>query len=229
MPEWLSNSFSSGTSHSLRDILVRSLIAALCGILVAMIYRLSHGRRKKNPHPLQATLLILTVLIALVSMVIGESVARAFSLVGALSIVRFRTVVDDTRDTAFVIFAVVVGMASGIGQVLIPVVGIPLVGIVAITLSKGDGQAAAVRKANGKAKTPHKLALRLDVNYDEALLGECLERHFATHEVVSVQTVSQGSAVELAYRGKMHDSNAMAEFVGELNRVAGMQSVQLRG
>ena len=49
----------------------------------------------------------------MVSMVIGNEIARAFSLVGALSIVRFRTVVEDTRDTAFVIFAVVVGMALG--------------------------------------------------------------------------------------------------------------------
>ena len=58
-----------------------------------------------------ATLVLLSVLIAVVTVVIGDSTARAFSLVGALSIVRFRTVVEDTRDTAFVIFAVVEGMA----------------------------------------------------------------------------------------------------------------------
>ena len=51
--------------------------------------------------------MLLTILIAMVTMVIGNNMARAFGLVGALSIVRFRTVVEDTRDTAFVIFAVV--------------------------------------------------------------------------------------------------------------------------
>src|SRR3712207_7408096 len=56
---------------------------------------------------------LLAVLVALVTLVIGDSTARAFGLVGALSIVRFRTVVEDTRDTAFVIFAVALGMAAG--------------------------------------------------------------------------------------------------------------------
>ena len=57
--------------------------------------------------------MLLSILIAMVTQVIGDNIARAFSLVGALSIVRFRTVVRDTQDTAFVIFAVAVGMAMG--------------------------------------------------------------------------------------------------------------------
>ena len=72
-----------------------------------------------------ATLVLLTVLIAMVTMVIGDSIARAFSLVGALAIVRFRTVVEDTRDTAFVIFAVAVGMAAGAGFLKAALVGLP--------------------------------------------------------------------------------------------------------
>ena len=56
----------------------------------------------------------------MVTQVIGDNVARAFSLVGALSIVRFRTVVRDTQDTAFVIFAVVVGMAVGARDLVWP-------------------------------------------------------------------------------------------------------------
>ena len=51
--------------------------------------------------------MLLSILIAMVTQVIGDNIARAFSLVGALSIVRFRTVVRDTQDTAYVIFAVV--------------------------------------------------------------------------------------------------------------------------
>jgi len=71
------------------------------------------------------------VLIAMVTQVIGDNVARAFSLVGALSIVRFRTVVQDTKDTAFVIFAVIVGMAVGAGQYTVAVCGLAAVGAAA--------------------------------------------------------------------------------------------------
>src|SRR2546430_16835316 len=61
--------------------------------------------------------------------VIGDNVARAFSLVGALSIVRFRTVVRDTQDTAFVIFAVIVGMAVGADHVWVGIVGLAVVSV----------------------------------------------------------------------------------------------------
>jgi len=63
-----------------------------------------------------------------VTQVIGDNVARAFSLVGALSIVRFRTVVRDTQDTAYVIFAVVVGMAVGANDLWVSLIGIGVVG-----------------------------------------------------------------------------------------------------
>ena len=80
-------------------------------------------------------MVLLAILLGMVSMVIGSNIARAFALVGALSIVRFRTVVEDTRDTAFVIFAVVVGMAAGAGAYLVAAVGIPIVGLVAWMLA----------------------------------------------------------------------------------------------
>ena len=73
------------------------------------------------------------------------SVARAFSLVGALSIVRFRTVVRDMQDTAYVIFAVVVGMAAGTGNFVAALIGIGMVGVAAFIASKGP-----YRLSNGR-------------------------------------------------------------------------------
>jgi Domain of unknown function (DUF4956) len=77
------------------------------------------------------TLVLLTVLIAVVTQVVGDNVARAFSLVGALSIVRFRTVVRDTQDTAHVVFAVAVGMTTGASTVWVAIAGISVVAAVA--------------------------------------------------------------------------------------------------
>ncbi len=228
MPDWLTSSFSSGKIYSLRDIIVHTLVAVACGMFVALIYRLSHGRHKKDPFQLQATLMIMTILIALVSMVIGDSVALAFSLVGALSIVRFRTVVDDTRDTAFVIFAVIVGMACGIGQIFIPMVGIPIVGVVAIALSRNGGSKTS---RPTKAVTPpqSKLLVRLGLGHEPAVLEDCFSRHFKSHQIISVETARQGAAIDLNYRGELINRAAMAEFVTELNRIEGVQSVELRG
>src|SRR5947207_5525327 len=72
-------------------------------------------------------MVLLAILLGMVSMVIGSNIARAFALVGALSIVRFRTVVRDTQDTAFVIFAVVVGMAAGADHLWVALLGSAIV------------------------------------------------------------------------------------------------------
>src|SRR5262249_9116898 len=113
----------------------RLALAFALGCVVAGVYRLTHGKRNGQSSALLATLVLLTVLIAMVTLVIGgsriNSMALAFSLVGALSIVRFRTVVEDTRDTAFVIFAVTVGMAVGSGLWTVSLVGIPIVTLAA--------------------------------------------------------------------------------------------------
>ena len=96
--------------------------------VVAWIYRRTRPASDTSSS-LSVTLVLLSILIAMVTQVIGDNVARAFSLVGALSIVRFRTVVRDTADTAFVIFAVAVGMAAGAGHPSVALSGIAVVGV----------------------------------------------------------------------------------------------------
>jgi hypothetical protein len=98
--------------YGLLLLVTRLLIALALGRIVAAVYRRSRPMGDEA-ESFVVTLVLLTILIAMVTQVIGDNVARAFSLVGALSIVRFRTVVRDTQDTAYVIFAVAIGMAVG--------------------------------------------------------------------------------------------------------------------
>ena len=137
MPEWLGRNLSPGISLSWQDQSILLGAALILGGCVAAMFLCSHGRTHERSGMLASTLMLMSVLISMVSMVIGESVALAFSLAGALSIVRFRTVVEDTRDTAFVIFAVVVGMAAGAGHLRIALMGLPVVGLTAFLLSRG--------------------------------------------------------------------------------------------
>lgn len=128
MLEWLESGAEGGLTVPVGVLAWRLGNAFLLGCLAAGIHHLTlRDPVRPANRPFLATLVLLSVLVALVALVIGNSVARAFSLVGALAIVRFRTVVEDTRDTAFVIFAVVVGMAAGVGYLVAPLLGIPLV------------------------------------------------------------------------------------------------------
>src|SRR5207342_506102 len=128
MPDFLTAPFQSGPVVSPSQVLVRLLLALLLGGVVALIYRAAR-RDVGVSRSFMTTLVLLAILIAMVTQVIGDNVARAFSLVGALSIVRFRTVVRDTQDTAYVIFAVAVGMAMGARNPWVGILGLAVVGL----------------------------------------------------------------------------------------------------
>jgi uncharacterized membrane protein YhiD involved in acid resistance len=228
MPEWLQTPPGASATAAIapESMLVRLLLALAFGIGVAVIYRLSHGREQRDTRTLSATIVLLSVLIAMVSMVIGDSVAKAFSLVGALSIVRFRTVVEDTRDTAFVIFAVVVGMAAGANVPLLPLIGIPVVGAAAIAMSRlGMGSAREPRRATAERT----LVVRLGLGFEPtATLRAALESCSTRHMLVATATARQGTALEVTYEIALRADTDESALVQALNRIEGVQSVELR-
>ena len=168
-----------------------------------------------------ATLVLMCVLIAMATQVIGQNTAMAFSLVGALSIVRFRTVVRDTKDTAFVIFAVVVGMAIGAGQPLVAVCGMAVVGLAAFLLRDHTGNLV---------DTDRETELTLKFAWNQALENlatETISKFAYEIEQTSVSTVRQGTAIELSFRLRLLPTTKLTEMVAELIRIEGIQSVEL--
>jgi hypothetical protein len=220
MLDWLNGTLPAEGEIPAGLLALRLGTAVVLGAGVAGVYYLTQRKGRAEAAPLVATLVLLTALLAMVTLVIGGNVARAFGLVGALSIVRFRTVVDDTRDTAFVIFAVVTGMAVGAGQIGLALVGLPVVGLAAWVLS---GWAREVEGAAG----PATLVVRLGIGLDpEAVLGGVLFRHLQEFRLVAAGTVRQGAALELTYRATLLPGSSAVGLVGELNRVEGVQGVE---
>ena len=210
---------AAGTSLA---VLARLIGAALLGGVVALIYTRTRPAREESSFTV--TLVLLSILIAMVTQVIGDNVARAFSLVGALSIVRFRTVVRDTEDTAYVIFAVVVGMAMGAGNIVVGVVGLVVVGIAAWIMRR-RGRAAI----GPVADLPFELTVRLALGGDpEAVLGPTLSQHGVSRRLALVATARQGLAMDVAYRAGLGDESAAAALVTALNRLDGVQGVTLQ-
>lgn len=197
-------------------IAVRLAAAALLGAVVAAVYRYA---RREPASSFTATLVLLTVLIAMVTQVIGDNIARAFSLVGALSIVRFRTVVRDTQDTAYVIFAVAVGMAVGASSLWVAVAGLLIVGVVAAAMRGGAVQATGVVMT-------HRLDVRVAVGQDpERLIAAVLDEYLAAKQAIGASTAKQGAAIEVSYRVALRDGRTVAELVAALNHLDGVQGV----
>jgi hypothetical protein len=205
-------------------LFVRLVLALGLGHAVAAIYRRSRPMNGEA-ESFVGTLVLLTILIAMVTQVIGDNVARAFSLVGALSIVRFRTVVRDTQDTAYVIFAVAVGMAVGANHPAVAVCGLVIVGVAAITMKLRD---EAVMLAPGGENTLE-LTVRLALGQDpETLLAGPLQPWITARRLVSLGTARQGLSIEAVYSVAIRDERSAGQLVTALNRLEGVQSVMLR-
>ena len=220
MPEWLTGSFGTSTV-AIEVLALRVALALVFGFMVAAIYRFMHTRANPGDANLSAMLVILTVLISMVTQVVGDSAARAFSLVGALSIVRFRTVVEDTRDTAFVIFAVVVGMAAGAGLPFVALLGMGFVALAVLLLSLLDRRRVPATPA-------YRLVIRLGVGHDAATLDEVFARFLTSWDLVSLATARQGAAVDLGYAARFRDPAQAPALVAELNRREGVQGVEMQ-
>lgn len=222
VPDVLTRTFSSDAGVSVWTLVVRESVALGLGLVVALVYRLTHGRRAAQAVPMMATLVLLTVLIGMISSVIGDNIARAFSLVGALAIVRFRTVVEDTRDTAFVIFAVGVGMAVGAGYLKVPLVCIPVAAAAAFMFRPFD----AKRSGGGRAFT---LVVRVGVGHaGEEVVRGAFDAHLDSWDLVGVSTARQGASFEKTYSVRLRTGSNAVDLVTRLNGVEGVQGVELR-
>jgi hypothetical protein len=219
MPEVLRSALPADAASSF-DVLVRLVGALLFGAIVAFIYRRTRPPGEASPS-FTITLVLLSILIAMVTQVIGDNVARAFSLVGALSIVRFRTVVRDTQDTAYVIFAVAVGMAVGASHPTVAVIGLAIVGLAAWFMSRG--------RRRGAVDALYLLQVRVGVGHDaESLLRSVLDTHARSRRLMSMSTARQGMALEVSYEAELADGSSAGELVKALNRLEGVQSVSLQ-
>lgn len=222
MLDWLQDSFANGGEVPAALLVARLMAAFVLGCVVAGVYFYTRRSDKNDAASFIATLVLLSVLIAMVTVVIGNSVARAFSLVGALAIVRFRTVVEDTRDTAFVIFSVVVGMAAGAGNLLVPLVGIPIVAVAAFVFRSGTGPPPPQRGDStltirvGLGREPH------------ALFKEVFAKYLDHFDLIATSTARQGAVLELTYAIALRAEDGALRLVSELNQIEGVQGVELR-
>jgi hypothetical protein len=101
-------------SLDLGQVIANLFVALICGLIISVSYRGTADRLNYSPAFVRANV-VLTMITSLVIMVIGDNLARAFGLVGAMSIIRFRTAVKDVQDIVYIFFALAAGMAVGVG------------------------------------------------------------------------------------------------------------------
>lgn len=135
MKEYLYTILSQSTTLTLQEITLQILGAFFIGIFIYISYYISHEgtiySKKFN-----VSLIMLTVLTSMVMTVIGNNIALSLGMVGALSIVRFRTAIKDSRDTSYIFWAIIVGICCGVGDFLVAGIGSAVVFFMMLVLGR---------------------------------------------------------------------------------------------
>lgn len=209
--------FAPYSLATLGTIVINLILAFALGLVVATVYRWTADIPE---NAMTDALIILCMLIAVVMVVIGDSVARAFSLVGALSIIRFRTVVQDPRDIAFVFFSLAVGMAIGAGSPPVAVIGTFLISVVILGLHRWHTTAADTGEFVLTFQEP--LESEYQQSY-ESLFSE----QVVTSRLIDQKTTKLGTA-ELKFNVKLKAPEQWTGFVQALSALENITDVKLR-
>lgn len=201
---------------TLEDVLLSLLLAFVLSQAAAWVYIYTHQGLSYSRNFVQS-IITLSVILAIGLMVIGTNIAIAFGLVGALSVIRFRNILKDTRDTAFMFYALINSMACGTRHYGIAIIG--TVTFCALTLYLHWSQFG--RRRVGDA------FLRFHWDLDKLQRDAwqpMLHRHCRITQLVSQRVHAEGNG-EVAYRLLMRDPIQAEALVRDLRELVGIYDV----
>lgn len=176
--------FANPSEMTLEQIVMNIGVAALLGFFIFISYAISH-RGTIYSKKFNASLVILAALTGTVMTVIGNNIALSLGMVGALSIVRFRTAIKDSRDTVYIFWSIIVGICCGVGDYPVAAVGSVVVFVIILILGciKSDNRMLLIIRAD-RGKT--------------AAIKAQIYKLFRTKAILRVENTTD-QAVELIY------------------------------
>lgn len=208
------------SGFSAQDLLLSLLLAFVLGQLLAWIYYYTHSGLSYSKSFVQSIILI-TVVVSMVMSTIAGSFIIAVGLMGALSIIRFRNIIKDTRDIAFIFCALVTGMATGSRRYEIAVLGTVILCLIIIYLHMSDFG----------THVPHNGFLRFSlaghIGPDHPVPA-ILKRFCGTFTLISAQDGDFGTTnVEYAYQVMIKNAAKNEQMLSELQKIEGVSNISL--
>ncbi len=204
---------------SVLDVVLGMTLSFLLSAFIGWIYKITH-RGTSYTQSFVYTLVLNGMVVALVMMVVGSNIARAFSLVGALSIIRFRNAVKETRDVGFIFFTMAIGMAIGTKFYLLAVVGAVLISLIILLMTRFNWFARQVSNQILRIQVAEGMGF-------ERLFEPVLLKYTNSAELISVDTVHGGLLTELTYNISMKKEGQIEIFLAEIRALNGNHKVSL--
>jgi len=211
----------SGT-FSVGDIAIALLLSFVLSAMIGWVYRYTHRNVSYSQSYVQ-TLVILGMLISLIMLVVGSNIARAFALVGALSVVRFRNAIKETRDVGFIFLVMAIGMAAGTRFYSLAVIAAVAICLIIVVMYRFDWFALNVQRQVVKVQVPP------DGDHT-AGLQDVLIRFTTEFELVSMESIRGGALTEIMYTVRMKKGVEPGQIIAALGeRNAGQKVTVLTG
>jgi uncharacterized membrane protein YhiD involved in acid resistance len=206
----------SGT-FSMADIAIALSLSFVLSACIGWVYRFTHRNVSYSQSYVQ-TLVILGMLIALIMLVVGSNIARAFALVGALSVVRFRNAIKETRDVGFIFLVMGVGMAVGTRFYTLGIVAAVAISLIIVVMYRFNWFALDVQRQVVKVQVPP------DGNYTQAI-QDVLIRFTTEFELVSMESIRGGALTEIMYSVRLKKGREPGELIPALSEHTSGQRV----
>ena len=213
-------SILTASTMTIGEFLTCILCSVLLGFLISLIYIFTH-RKSGYSQSYVLTMTMLPAIIAVIILVIGDSVSSALSLAGAFTLVRFRSAPGDPKDIAYIFFAMAVGLCCGMGYIGCACLFFLLLGIIMFVLNAVHFGAPNVSDMTLKITIPENL------DYD-GLFDDLFQKYTHSAHLERVKTTNMGTLYELDYRIVLREEPVPKEFLdalrcrnGNLNIVCG--------
>lgn len=210
---------SATESLSLSGMLAAVGMALILGLIISLVYRNTH-RQEGYSTSFLITLIMLPAIISIIILLIGNNVARAFSLAGAFSLVRFRSAPGDPKDIAYVFFTLAVGLACGMGYLAYGTIFALILSLVMIVLHY---------TGFGKVKSEAmqlKITIPENLNF-QGLYDDILSKYAETWKQKQVKTTDFGTLFQVVYLITLKSGVNQKQFLDELRCRNGNQNISL--
>lgn len=202
------------------SLILSLLLAFVLGQVIAWVYYFTHSGLSYSRSFVQSLILI-TIVISLVMSTIQNSFVQAVGLMGALSIIRFRNMIKDTRDIAFIFCSLVIGMATGSQRYEIAIIGtLFMCGVIFYLHFTSFGM-----------HQPHNGFLRFSLSSHIGAnhpITATLQRFCGNFTLISAQDSGFGSpVVEYAYQIMIRNASKNEKMLDELDKVDGIENISL--
>ena len=192
-------------------VLVAMTIAFFLSLAIAYTYRHTQSGSDYSTSFFH-TLVIMSLVVTLVIMIIGSDIARAFALVGALSIIRFRSAIRNARDLGFIFLAMSVGIACGTRFYIAALLATIFVCVMIYFLWRFNYGARVIRDQILKVCLPKEKA-------SEDTLKPVFKKHLVNYDLVGFENMRQGEAVEMVFSVRFKSGVKTLDFLNDIRAI----------